>query len=312
MKQILVDFGSDYLYLSLVGHPEVLAEPALVAVDSTTRVVKAVGAAAKKASGCTLVRPIVEGCLVQEAYAVALFRHAAQKLGTSFTRSKVICGTSVGLNSRDKAAIESLFNQLGVKGTVFVESAIADYCVVQEEFGVSDALIVNIGADCSEVTYMQNGRILGGGSVYIAGNRLDSTIASYLEDKYQLQLTEEQLRNVKEQCVSLYANDVSSQTITGTTPDGEKTVSLGARELYDAVSYLISRVLEVAKGLLREGPSADTEVYLTGGTAQLQGLDSFVSQELGRPVHVLEHAERSVLDGLRLYVNKKKEENATE
>ena len=125
-------------------------------------------------------------------------------------------------------------------------------------------------------------------------------------------MTEEQLRNVKEQCVSLYANDVSSQTITGTTPDGEKTVSLGARELYDAVSYLISRVLEVAKGLLREGPSVDTEVYLTGGTAQLQGLDSFVSQELGRPVHVLEHAERSVLDGLRLYVNKKKEENATE
>ena len=312
--QLRMDLGSRHIRIACLEKNISYTDSAVVALDASNRIA-ASGVAAKKLrqrDNVRLAYPIHEGCVVSEELAETLFRQIAAKAGVSWNRSKLLLATSLSLNSGDKAVLEGIFNRLGVKQTIFREGVTADFRLAQRLYGVTEGVIVNVGAGCSEIALLRGDSIVNGCSLYLAGNAIDAAIQKYAEFQKGVRISAEEAEAVKMNCGSLYSNDMSVYTASGVSAKtGEAaSVTIAAREIYDTVEELTIRITDVVKSLMNSIPNSDEcEVFLTGGSSYLQGLDSFVEQQLQRNITVLPDPDESTLNGLKLMPAEKEEKS---
>lgn len=205
-NDIGIDLGTANTLVYLRGHGVVINEPSVVALNTKTGRIVAVGTEAKRMLGRTpphikAVRPIVDGVVsdfevTEEMLAYLIGK--TEKISKKFFRPRVVVGVPSGVTNVETRAVYDAARSAGAREVFIVEepmaSAIGIRMPVKEPVG---SLIVDIGGGTTDIAVISLGGIVRSKNLKIAGDRLNADIMSYLRDEFKLLVGEKTAENVK-------------------------------------------------------------------------------------------------------------------
>lgn len=306
IKDMGIDLGTANTLVYIKGKEIVLREPSVVAIQTNTKEVLAVGEDAKKMIGRTpgnivAIRPLKDGVIadfdVTQNMLKYFIRKASQKKSI-FQPRVVICVPS-GVTEVEKRAVEEAAIHAGARQAYLIEepmaAAIGAGLPVHEATG---SMVVDIGGGTTEVAIISLGGIVTSKSIRVGGDELDESIVTYIKREYSLMIGERTAENIK---INIGSADKDTPVITMEIRGRDlisglpKTLEVSSLEIYEALKEPVCNILEAIKSTLEKTPpelAADVMeqgIVLTGGGALLEGLDRLVNRETGMPVHIAEN-----------------------
>lgn len=308
-RDLGIDLGTANTLVYIKGKGIVVREPSVVAIDTDTGTIKAVGDEAKRMIGRTpgniiAVRPMKDGVIADYDTTWTMIKHfirQAQKPRTLFKRlpNVMVCVPS-GITGVEKRAVEEATKQAGAKTALTIEepfaAAIGAGLPVWEPTG---SMIVDIGGGTTEVAIISLGGIVTSKSVRVAGDEMDDAIIQYIKRMYNLMIGERTAEALKMEIGSAIppeeevVMDIRGRDLVSGLP---KTIQISSGEVSEALADTVSAILDAVKISLERTPPElaadimDRGIVLTGGGALLKNLDTLLSNETGMPVIVAENA----------------------
>jgi rod shape-determining protein MreB len=308
-KNIGIDLGTaNTLVCSEEGI--ILREPSVVAVNSLTSEVLAVGEEAKAMIGKTpshivAVRPLRDGVIADFGYAEIMLRYFLEKANTSkgifkpISKPRIAIGVPSGITEVERRAVREAAENAGA-GTVYLldepmAAAIGAGLAVAEPIG---SMIVDIGGGTTEVAVISLSGVVISESIRIAGDELNTSIIVYMKKVYNLSIGETTAENIKIKLGSAFKiseeSDEDQMEVRGLNLlNGlPRTVIVNRAEIREAmVEPLTSIVESVKRTLERIPPELAADIYdrgivIAGGGALLKGLDEMIAHETEVPVHI--------------------------
>lgn len=305
-KDMGIDLGTANTLVYIKGKDIVIREPSVVAIQTNTNQVLAVGEEAKRMIGRTpgnivAIRPLKDGVIADFDITQSMLKYfikRAMQRRSLFQPRVVICVPS-GVTEVEKRAVEEAAINAGARDAYLIEepmaAAIGAGLPVQEPTG---SMIVDIGGGTTEVAVISLGGIVTSKSIRVGGDELDEAIVSYIKKEYSLMIGERTAEDVKIAIGSAYVdNKETKMNIRGRDLISglPKTIEVTSSEIYEAMKEQITNILEAIKSTLEKTPpelAADIMeqgIMLTGGGALLNGLDKLIRKETSMPVHVAEN-----------------------
>lgn len=305
-KDMGIDLGTANTLVYIKGKDIVIREPSVVAIQTNTKQVLAVGEEAKKMIGRTpgnivAIRPLRDGVIadfdITQSMLKYFIKRAAQR--RSLFQPRVVVCVPSGVTEVEKRAVEEAAIHAGARDAYLIEepmaAAIGAGLPVHEATG---SLIVDIGGGTTEVAVISLGGIVTSKSIRVGGDELDEAIVNYIKKEYSLMIGERTAEEVK---ITIGSANVkakeSKMNIRGRDLISglPKTIQVTSKEIYEAMREPIYNILEAIKSTLEKTPpelAADIMeqgIMLTGGGALLDGIDLLIRSETGMPVHIAEN-----------------------
>lgn len=314
-----IDLGTANTLVYVRGKGIVINEPSVVAVNTKTKQVLAIGDEAKKMVGKTpasivATRPLVDGVVSDFEVTEQMLRYFINKVHKEtysvFPRPRVVVGIPSGVTEVEKRAVEDASGNAGARQTFLIEEPMA--AAIGSRLPIQDAagsMIVDIGGGTTEVAIISLGGIVASRSLRIAGDELSDDIIQYAREEFNLQIGERTAENIKIAIGSAYPIDGlkpvpmrGRDLVTGlpkeltVTPDQiRQALAKSVREIVEAVKITVEETPpELVADIMERG------VYLAGGGALLKGLDQMLHKETKMPVHVSEDPLTAVARGTGL------------
>jgi rod shape-determining protein MreB len=304
-KDMGIDLGTANTLVYIKGKDIVIREPSVVAIQTNTKQVLAVGEEAKKMIGRTpgnivAIRPLKDGVIadfdITQNMLKYFIRRATQK--RSLFQPRVVVCVPSGVTEVEKRAVEEAAIHAGARDAYLIEepmaAAIGAGLPVHEATG---SLIVDIGGGTTEVAVISLGGIVTSKSIRVGGDELDEAIVSYIKKEYSLMIGERTAEDIKITIGSANVkNKESKMNIRGRDLISglPKTIEITSKEIYEAMKEPIYNIVDAIKSTLEKTPpelAADIMeqgIMLTGGGALLDGIDLLIKSETGMPVHIAE------------------------
>lgn len=313
--ELVFDLGSAYVSAGSKKDGFTDKIPSVVAISTDSNQIVGVGVEAIRlgntvGSGVKLAHPILEGAIIDADGAKAIISSMLNRLVnykmSAFSRYNVVCAVPCGMISSDKNTIETIFLGLGAKQVNFVETPIADSVHLFNEFRTRQGIVVNIGYDCTDLAIVSSNQIAAGCTLYYSGKTLTEALSERIRAKYMIQLNNEAAEYLKLNCASLYPNDSTVVSVSGTNTQSGITeqINISSKELYDTVVEFVRKYVRIIQSLMDSVRSDlatlvhNDGVMLCGGGSRLAGLDMFLQSELGLPVYVANYPDDVTIKGL--------------
>lgn len=319
-KDLGIDLGTANILVFMKNKGIIVNEPSVVAVNTTTHNVLAVGDEAKQMIGRTpgnivAIRPMKDGVIADFESTKAMLKYFINKsIPKSFFSSKprvVVCVPSGITEVEKRAVIESTIAAGTKENNAFLieepmAAAIGAGLPVGEPVG---SMVVDIGGGTSEVAVISLGGIVTSKSLRVAGDELDEHIVSYIKKEYSLAIGERSAESIKINIGSVFnpdptiVMDVRGRDLITGLP---KTITVSATEIQRAIDEPVSAIIDAIKFTLEKTPPElasdvmESGIMLTGGGALLGDLDKLISYETGMPVHIAEEPLNCVAIGTGL------------
>ncbi|HEX9314360.1 MAG TPA: rod shape-determining protein [Actinomycetota bacterium] len=305
-RDMAVDLGTANTLVYVRGRGTVLNEPSVVAINTKTGAILAVGSEAKRMIGRTpghilAIRPLKDGVIADFDVTEKMLRYFIQKVHKRRVLAKprvVICVPS-GITGVEQRAVEEAAIAAGARAAYIIEepmaAAIGAGLPVHEPAG---NMVVDIGGGTTEVAVISLGGIVTALSIRIGGDELDEAIIAYIKKEYSLALGERTAEEIKMAIGSAFplpdepnAEIRGRDLVTGLP----KTIIVSSEEIRRAIEEPVNAIVDAVKSTLDRTPPElaadimDKGIVLTGGGALLKGLDERLKHETGMPVHLTEN-----------------------
>lgn len=313
-KDIGIDLGTANVLINVQGKGIVLDEPSVVAIDTDTDRILAVGSEAYKMVGRTpgnirAVRPLKDGVIADFDMTEQMLAYFIKKLNVKGLMSKpdilICCPT--GTTDIERKAIRQAAEKSG-NGAVHVdvEPKVAAIGAGLEIFKPVGNMVVDIGGGTSDIAILSLGDIVASSSLRVAGDRLNTDIVNYIRKDFGLLIGEHTAERVKIEigtAVPGHRNEeiqVRGRDVVNGLP---KEIELTSDQVEGAIHDTLESIVVAAKDLLGQIPPElaadiiDHGIMLTGGGALIDGLGQLFSDQLGVPVHVSETPLQDVAKG---------------
>jgi rod shape-determining protein MreB and related proteins len=311
-----IDLGTANILVYSKNKGIALNEPSVVAIDTDTNKVLAVGTEAKAMIGKTpgnivAIRPLKDGVISDFDVTTQLLQHimkkASKKLGFAIRKPNVVICIPSGSTSVDRRAIQDAVRYAGAKKVHLIEEPVA--AAIGAGLPVDEPVanvIVDIGGGTTEVAIISFGGVVACHSIRVAGDRLDEDIIQYIRKAYNVLIGERTAEAIKMEIgYALVDHDECSMEIRGRdlVTGLPKTISVNSKEIHSAMKESLSHILEALRATLEECPAelsgdiVDRGVILTGGGALINGMEEWVSKEIDVPVHLAASPLESVALG---------------
>ena len=314
VKDMGIDLGTANTLVYIKGKDIVTREPSVVAIQTNTNQVLAVGEEAKKMIGRTpgnivAIRPLKDGVIADFDTTQSMLKYFIKKASSkrSFLQPRVVICVPSGVTEVEKRAVEEAAIHAGARDAYLIEepmaAAIGADLPVQEATG---SMIVDIGGGTTEVAIISLGGIVTSKSIRIGGDELDESIVSYIKKEYSLMIGERTAEEVKINIGTANKNTPETKmAITGRDLISglPKTINVSSKEIYEALKEPVYNILEAIKSTLEKTPPElasdvmELGIMLTGGGALLDGIDQLIKDETGMPVHIAENPLDCVAKG---------------
>ncbi len=309
-----IDLGTANTLVFLPNRGIVINEPTVVAITLDDNRVLAVGQEAKEMLGRTpetivARRPMRDGVIADYRVTEAMLRYFINKAlgGFRLIRPEVMISVPGGVTSTERRAVMDAARTAGARQAFVIKETIAAAIGAGIPIGsAAGNLIIDIGGGTTDVAVLSLGGIVNSTSVRVAGNKLDQSIADYVRKKHNLAIGE---RTAEEAKISIGSairmpEEDTIQTkgrdsITGLP----RTITISTNEIVEAVQEDLQEMVRAVKQVLQDTPPElvadiiDKGMVLTGGTAQLRNLDTFISQAIGVPCFVADEPMLCVAKG---------------
>lgn len=314
--EIGIDLGTANVLVYTKSKGIVLNEPSVVAINTDTKQVVAVGADAKEMIGKTpanivAVRPLQDGVIadfdITSQMLKQVMKKAGKTLGFAIRKPNVVVCTPSGATSVERRAIQDAVRSCGAKNVHLIEEPVA--AAIGADLPVEEPVanvIVDIGGGTTEVAIISYGGVVNCNTVRIGGDLLNDNIIQHVRKKYNLLIGERTAENIKiEIGYALVEHEEINMDIRGRDllTGLPKTVTLSSLEIQGAIKESLLNILEAIRATLENCPAelsgdiVDHGVVLSGGGALLNGIQEWLSNEIIVPVHIAPNPLESVAVG---------------
>jgi rod shape-determining protein MreB len=313
-RDMAVDLGTANTLVYVRGRGIVLNEPSVVAINTNTGGILAVGSEAKKMIGRTpanivAIRPLKDGVIADFDTTERMLRYFIQKVHKRRHLAKpriVVCVPS-GITGVEQRAVKDAGYAAGARKVYIIEepmaAAIGAGLPVHEPTG---NMVVDIGGGTTEVAVISLGGIVTSQSIRVGGDKLDAAIIQYVKKEYSLMLGERTAEEIKMSIGSAFPMpdephaEIRGRDLVSGLP---KTIVVSAEEIRKATEEPVNQIVDAVKTTLDKCPPElsgdimDRGIVITGGGALLKGLDERLRHETGMPIHVTDRPLDSVAMG---------------
>ncbi|GAA0226633.1 MULTISPECIES: rod shape-determining protein [Actinomadura] len=314
-RDMAVDLGTANTLVYVRGRGIVLNEPSVVAINTNTGKIVAVGIEAKRMIGRTpgnivAVRPLKDGVIADFDVTERMLRYFIQKVHKRrhFAKPRIVVAVPSGITGVEQRAVKDAGYQAGARRVYIIEepmaAAIGAGLPVYEPTG---NMVVDIGGGTTEVAIISLGGIVTSQSVRVGGDELDQAVISFSKKEYSLMLGERTAEEIKMAIGSAYPGgeeephaEIRGRDLVSGLP---KTVVISAEEVRRAIEEPVNAVVDAVKTTLDKCPPElsgdimDRGIALTGGGALLKNLDERLREETGMPIHLVDNPLDSVVLG---------------
>jgi rod shape-determining protein MreB len=303
-RDMAVDLGTANTLVYVRGRGIVLSEPSVVAIDTRSGEVHAVGVEAKRMLGRTpgsiqAIRPLKDGVIADFDVTEQMLRHFIQKVHQHrFAHPRVVVCVPSGVTGVERRAVEEATLSAGARQAYLIEepmaAAIGAGLPIAEPAG---NMIVDIGGGTTEVAVISLGGIVVSQSLRVGGDEMDDAIINHVKKEYKLLIGQQTAEEIKLEIGSAHPlkeeiqAEVRGRDLLTGLP---KTVILSSDEVRHALDEPVGQIIDAIKQTLDKTPPElaadimDRGLMLAGGGSLLGGLDERLRQETHMPVHVAE------------------------
>jgi rod shape-determining protein MreB len=313
-NDLAIDLGTANTCVFARGRGIVTSEPSIVAINTVTSRIEAVGHEAKEMLGRTpgnirAIRPMRDGVIADFDSAERMLTYFIRKAQprSAFMRPRVIIGVPAQITPVERRAVKDSAYRAKASEVHLIEEAMA--AAIGAGMPISEAagnMVVDIGGGTTDVAVISLAGIVYSRSVRVAGNAMDDAVMTHVKRAHNLLIGERTAEQIKVRLGSAaplperLTMEVRGRHLVEGVP---KTVTVDDGEvreaLADAVAVIVRAVMD---GLEHMPPELSSDIYdrgivLTGGGALLQGLDERLRLETGLPVSIAEDPLSTVVLG---------------
>jgi rod shape-determining protein MreB len=303
-RDLAIDLGTANTLVYARGRGIVLNEPTVIALNSRSQDVLAIGHEAWQMIGRTpgyivAVRPLRQGAITDFDITERMIRLLLQRCGVSrFNRPRVLICVPSAITSVERRAVTEAARRAGASEAFLMEqpmaAAIGAGLQIHEPVG---NMVVDVGGGTSECAVISLGGIVAVRALRCGGFDLDSAIQLYVRRVYGIAIGERTAEEVKLAIGSAgpYEDEVHAEVRGREVMSGmPRVVVLSPAEVRGAIEEQIRQIVSAAVECLGQAPPELAQdiiyqgVHLVGGGSLLRGLAKRLADETAVPVHVVD------------------------
>jgi len=316
-----IDLGTANTLVYVRNQGIVLNEPSVVAIDTNTEDVLAVGNEAKRMLGRTpsrikAIRPLKDGVIADFRFVEKMIRYFIYKVNEKkamLVKPQVVIGIPAGITDVEKRAVKESAVTAGARSVYLIEEALAAAMgaslPIQEPGG---NMIVDVGGGTSEIAVISLGSMAVSTSIRVGGDEFDQAIVAYLKQNFNLNIGEQTAERIKIKIGNAHPSAAANETMAvrglDTVTGLPKILDVSSDQIREALQDRLTEVLTAIRDCLERTPPElisdilERGVVLTGGGSLLRGFDKLVSQETQVPCFVAENPLECVVQGSGKYL----------
>jgi rod shape-determining protein MreB len=311
---LAVDLGTANTLVYARGRGILLNEPSVVAIDTTTNTIVAIGTEARQMIGRTpghikAVRPLQHGVIADYETTAEMLRYFVRKVVRRrlFSGPRVVVCVPSGITGVEQRAVSESAYAAGARRVHIISEPMAAAIGAGLPVSLpSGSMIVDIGGGTTEVAIIALGGIVASTSLRIAGDALDYAIVEHVRSQFSMLIGERTAEELKISIGTAYPvaghhrAEIRGRDLASGMP---RNVNISSDELRKAMEGPISLIIGAVRSTLDRCPPelagdlVTRGIVLTGGGALLRGLDARLQHEIGIPVLVADRPLDSVVLG---------------
>jgi rod shape-determining protein MreB len=313
-NDIGIDLGTANTLIYVHGQGIVLNEPSVVAVETASGKVVAIGRKAKEMLGRTpgeirAIRPLKDGVIADfeitekmlSAFIKKVIRHKY------LMKPRILISVPSGITEVEKRAVRDSAENAGAREVYLIHepmaAAIGVGLPVDQPSGI---MIIDIGGGTSEIAVIALYGIVNNKSIRIAGDEINEAIVMYLKKNYNLLIGELTAEEIKIAVGSAFpmereeSMEIKGRDLVAGVP---KNMKISSAQVREALTEPIEAIIEAVRLSLEATPPElasdilDRGIVLTGGGALLRGLSKRIRHETNLPVYVADDPMTCVARG---------------
>ncbi len=313
-KDIGIDLGTANVLIYIKGQGIVLNEPSIVAIDTDSKSVIAVGKEANDMLGRTpgkvkAIRPMKDGVIADFEITEIMLNSFIKKIKAKklFSRPRILICCPTNITPVEKNAIKEAAERTGAR-KVYIEEEpkVAAIGAGMDISKPTANMVIDIGGGTTDIAILSLNDIVSSTSVRIAGNVFDQDIIKYIKEKYKLLIGERTAEEIKINFSNIFDPNKKEKLevrgrnlITGLP----HTIEITQDETKEALEESIQKIIKATTNVLEQTPPelsgdiVEKGIILTGGGAMLRGLPELLEKDLQVPILIAESPLTCVAEG---------------
>ena len=313
-KDIGIDLGTANVLIYIKGQGIVLNEPSIVAIDTDSKSVIAVGTEANEMLGRTpgkvkAIKPMKDGVIADFEITEIMLNSFIKKIKAKklFSRPRILICCPTNITPVEKNAIKEAAERTGAR-KVYIEEEpkVAAIGAGMDISKPTANMVIDIGGGTTDIAILSLNDIVSSASVRIAGNVFDQDIIKYIREKYKLLIGERTAEDIKINFANIFDPNKKEKIevrgrnlITGLPQE----IEINQEETKEALSESLEKIIKATTNVLEQTPPelagdiVEKGIVLTGGGAMLKGLPELLEKELKVPILIAESPLTCVAEG---------------
>ena len=315
VDELGLDLGTSMMHIVVRGKGIVLSEPAYVAYDRQTRDVIAVGEEARRMYGRTpaglvVEQPLREGRIRSFDLLSKMLRFFVRKVvgKRAAFRPRLLVALPGGMAPSERQTLVDVLIDAGVRSVVPVDesvaSAIGAGMRIDQPYG---RMNTDIGGGRTNVSVFSFGHQIVWDILNVGGDAFDDAIIDFMRKKHNLLIgarTAEELKiniGAARMRGAKLTMDACGRSLVSGLP---RAVTVNSEEMIEALDEPLRDLISALHRIIERTPPElasdifDEGITLSGGGAQLFGLDEVLSDQLKIRVTLADEPALCVAHGL--------------
>ena len=308
-----IDLGTTTVLIYTKEKGICLKEPSVVAVNTRTGQLLAVGSEAASMLGKTpdkirAVCPLADGVIADYELCEQMVKYFLKKVSeSSMVKPRVAICVPSGITDVESRAVIDAAVVAGARKVYLVEEPVAAAIGAGVDINRANGnIILDIGGGTTDVAVLSLNGIVTKASLKVAGNRFDEIIIKYVRDNYNALIGKRTAESIKIGVGSVAPKleememDFRGRNLMSGLPQKRTIRRSEVREaLMDPVIQILQAVRSVIERTPPElvGDMINNGIVLTGGGAKLHGLPELVRKVLKIEAYLAPNSEECVAIG---------------
>ncbi len=314
-----VDLGTNVVKIYLKGSQSVVQQKNMIAMEGKDKIIaygeRAYEMYEKTPKKINVIQPVKNGVIadsisMEDILNLMIAEYDKKVSAFSMMRKEVLIAIPSSISEVEKRAFYDLLYNCGIKAKNIkmiekpVAGAVGAGVDILEPKGT---MIVDVGADTTEISILSLGGIVTSTVLKIGGNKFDEAIVQYLRKENQLLCGKKTAEKIKIELGNAFMSDdetmmdvVGRDVMTGLP----KKMTISSQTVYNAIREYLSTIMDTIKFMLEQTPpelSADIindGIYFIGGGSKLTNLNLLAQLDTGLTINTMEEPEKAVALGL--------------
>lgn len=310
-----IDLGTTSTKVYVEDKGFVFEIPTVIALHKRTDKVVAYGQEAQNMLGkapsyLEVIRPVLQGIVTHFDEAMLFLELILKDILKDYVtifRPKVIISIPLELTEVQRRGVIEVVKNSGAKEVFLLEEPVAASLGASLDVDLAKGIFISdIGGGTTEIAVLSLGGVVVGKSLRVGGDVFNHSIINHIRKKYNIVVGERQAEEAKIQIGTIHPRPEKSYLIRGrdVITGLPKEVLFTGQDLRESLEEDLNSITLTMKDILNITPPdllkdiSFSGLYLTGGGALIEGLDSYFEKELKIPVVIIEDPKYAVIRGL--------------